>query len=204
MPHVIATTNSWTTSATLDLEYDRTIWGAWSTASTWGTRSTSSTDTVVVQLSNAISARDAVIWTSWNTALIHATNHVVRHFQQPITPEQRAADREAYVRAEGERAKAREKAEILLREHLLPKQKEELSLHGHFHVEIIARSGERRRYRIERGRSRNIKQVTADGRIIKTLCAHPVMDVPDADTMLAQKLYLEAEEDEFLRIANHS
>ena len=39
---------------------------------------------------------------------------------------------------------------------------------------------------------------------IKTLCAHPTVRVPDADNMLAQKLYLESNEEEFLRIANHS
>jgi hypothetical protein len=127
---------------------------------------------------------------------------VVRHIHR--NEEQIAAARQARIRIEGERAKAREKAEAILRECLNPRQQEELSLHGHFHLETIAQSGERRRYRIERGRSQNVKQVTPEGRILKTLCMHPVMSVPDADTMLAQKLYLEGAEDEFLSIANHS
>jgi hypothetical protein len=105
---------------------------------------------------------------------------------------------------EGERAQARERAEELLRECLAPDQAEELSRAGHFHVDTISPNGERRRYRIERGRARNVKQVDAGGRVVKTLCAHPIAQLPDADTMLAQKLMLEASEEEFLRIANHS
>jgi hypothetical protein len=40
--------------------------------------------------------------------------------------------------------------------------------------------------------------------MIKRLCSHLIELVPDADTMLAQKLHLECNEDAFLRIANHS
>jgi hypothetical protein len=59
-------------------------------------------------------------------------------------------------------------------------------------------------YEIALGRSRNIRVVGADGRYKRTLCAHPAELVPNADTVLAQKLMLECAEREFLRIANVS
>ena len=105
-----------------------------------------------------------------------------------------------------ERSAADKRAEKLLQETLSLAQREELALNGFFTLTTIAKSGEERIYRIRRGRSRNVEQVDATGRRIKTLCAHPIAAVPDADTMLAQKLMLETPEmqEEFLRIANHS
>lgn len=56
----------------------------------------------------------------------------------------------------------------------------------------------------DRGRHGNVDQVDDSGRRIKRLCVHPVEGVPDADTMLAQKLFLEGSEEELLRVANHN
>jgi len=59
-------------------------------------------------------------------------------------------------------------------------------------------------YEISLGRSRNIRVLGGDGKYKRTLCAHPAEAVPNADTVLAQKLMLECAEREFLRIANVS
>jgi hypothetical protein len=96
-------------------------------------------------------------------------------------------------------AEAKKRADELLKAHLTPQQREELEMKNHFHLLVGAK-----KYRINRGRSRNIQLVNEQGVVVKTLCAHPSEMIPDADTMLAQKLMLEANENEFLRIANHS
>ena len=57
-------------------------------------------------------------------------------------------------------------------------------------------------YMIEMGRYGNVYLVK-DGEKTKCLCAHPSGRVPNEDTILAQKLHLEAGmEDPFLKIAN--
>lgn len=180
-------------------------WGAWNVQFVEGmeNRIISATNTLVGEPINVSTAgtMNTMIWTAWNEQLIdmrNATEEQVREANRR-TEEYRARQ----VLVEAERASAKDRAERLLREHLTPKQREELQQKGHFTLELLSK-GQRKLYRIERGRSRNVKQVDDSGRVIKTLCAHPIAAVPDADTMLAQKLMLEGSEDEFLRIANHS
>jgi hypothetical protein len=60
------------------------------------------------------------------------------------------------------------------------------------------------KYLIRKGRSGNVWELDKNGKAKAKLCAHPVTNVPDYDTMLAQKLYLEHMEDEFLRMANRT
>ena len=108
----------------------------------------------------------------------------------------RLASRGEPVRDE-EREAANARAETLLRSSLTPEQLRELDRRNHFHVTV----GERR-FRICRGRSHNVKEVDAGCHIHRTLCAHPIPNLPDADTMLGQKLLLETHPDEFFRLAN--
>lgn len=96
-------------------------------------------------------------------------------------------------------AEAKAKAESLLKSCLNPQQLEELERFNFFHLYVG-----NKKYRIVRGRAGNVKLINEQGSIVKTLCCHPKDRVPDADTMLAQKLMLETNEQEFLRIANHS
>jgi hypothetical protein len=132
-----------------------------------------------------------VVWTHWN-----------RH----RTPAQLQAERDRVIQIEGEKAKARERAERLLREHLSDQQKEMLAEKGYFELTVLSQNGERRRYRINRQWSQNIQQIDpGSGRRLKTLCIHPRVATPVEDSMLAQKLMLESGmEAELLRIANHS
>jgi hypothetical protein len=141
------------------------------------------------------SASVVTLWTPTNQVVWNAWNRVI--FTQ-ANPVQRRS------RIEQVSSLADKRAEKLLEEQLSAAQREELAAQGFFTLRTIAPTGEGRIYRIRRGRSRNVEQVDGTGRVIKTLCAHPQAMVPDADTMLAQKLMLEFGEEEFLLIANHS
>lgn len=114
-----------------------------------------------------------------------------------IQLEEQTREREELMLAEDE---AQHKADILLNEFLTRRQRKSLKELGHF--EVITPRG--KTYRIRRGRSNNVREINEDGNEIAMLCAHPTEYVPDADTMLAQKLMLETAEEEFLRIANRS
>jgi hypothetical protein len=112
----------------------------------------------------------------------------------------RVEAREQRVRVEAARRhEAEVKAELLLLAHLDPVQREDYLSHGWFVA--VARSG--RRYRIHRGREHNIFALDGDAdRALERLCCHPVMPVPDQDTMLTQLLWLTTDEPAFRRIAN--
>jgi len=69
------------------------------------------------------------------------------------------------------------------------------------YVHIESESG--KLYRIHKGRSHNVTLIE-DGKRIKTLCAHPRPAVPNEDTMLAQILMLQTDEQAFLKMANAS
>jgi len=96
---------------------------------------------------------------------------------------------------------ARIKAEQLLLRHLTSDQKQDLRKYGYFKVYVAEKV-----YRIRRGRAQNVDLVREEAGVLKpieTLCLHPDELVPDADTMLIQKLLLETDERQFLSIANH-
>lgn len=96
---------------------------------------------------------------------------------------------------------ANRRAEDLLRRELTPEQLEDLEKKGCFYLESIDQKGERRRYRIDRGTHGNIKLLDPKGSILGTYCVQPDA-VPVADSMLAQKLWIEGNEAGFLRVAN--
>lgn len=97
------------------------------------------------------------------------------------------------------KAAAEAKARDLLLEHLTPEQAREFEASKSFVV--TSRSG--RRYRITLGRAHNVHELDADGKPALELCGH-VADyaVPNGDNVLAQKLMLEASEEEYLKLAN--
>lgn len=197
------------------------IWTAWNRAHS----TTSSIGSVIVTGNQAIANNQSVtvtgsniqIWTAWNsvytptsTIIGSAPGRALSAEERQALETQRAADRvlyEAQRKAnEAEETKARERAEILLQQSLDEKQRAELKANGFFELDVISKNGDRRRYRIHRKWSASIQQVDpSSGKRLKTLCIHPGMSVPIADSMLAQKLMLESGmEDELLRIANHS
>lgn len=110
----------------------------------------------------------------------------------PFTPAEQEARIEAIARKRDE-AKAR--ARELLVENLSPSQRESYVKHGFFLVEIGGKT-----YRIDQGTHGNVAMVDAAGPI-ERYCVQP-NGVPDEDAMLAQKLALELNPEEFFRKAN--
>lgn len=103
-------------------------------------------------------------------------------------------------RRERERVAAQKRARSLLLRLLSRDQARDYDEHQWFQLQ--ARSG--RVYRIHRGRTRNVVEIGGDGSGIRRFCIHPEEYVPDEDTMLAQKLMLENDEERFLAIANEN
>jgi len=89
---------------------------------------------------------------------------------------------------------AQERAERLLRMCLSEEQIDDLDKKKCFYIKVKNRYGTEEKYRIDRGSHGNVKQVDEKGSIIRSFCVQP-NGVPAADSMLAQKLYLEADEE---------
>lgn len=157
------------------------------------------------------------VWVGWADATAATTNVVTNYAhgdtfwfawneQVELTAEQKAARRvaeaahEARLQAELHALVAiKSRAEKLLQACLTTEQQGQLHAHGWF--ELRTPSG--RHYRIRRGRAGNVIELDrATGRPLCSYCCHPIDLVPDEDTMLAQKLMLEHQEDDFLRLAN--
>lgn len=96
------------------------------------------------------------------------------------------------------------RAKRLLKENLDAEQKKMLMENDCFYVR--GKSGQM--YRIRQGRVANVDKVSVDNqgdeKVTHRLCAHPSSYCPNYDTMLAQKLMLETDEQRFLQIANET
>lgn len=57
-------------------------------------------------------------------------------------------------------------------------------------------------YRVTYGTAGNVYELSKEGRKVAKYCIHPSEDVPVPDVMLAQKLMLETDEKQFLKVAN--
>lgn len=136
------------------------------------------------------SALTAEYWYRWVNHQEETAEQRAERRRIQAQHDQRARDYAAVRKA------AAERAERLLEACLTSGQREQLRKSGWFVV--YSKSG--RAYQIRRGRARNVVEVNTR----RTYCCHPVDNVPDADTMLAQKLMIETQEDEFLRMANVS
>ncbi len=184
-------------------------WGSWTaTATTSSTTSTTNvwyywTDSGTAASSSTVTTSS--VWVTW----VDANDQYQVTFPPPETAEQKAAReereaeyaRQAKIRQEKEKVKA-EKARQLLKEVLSEQQNDDLDKKGFFDL-VSIKSGQR--YRINRGRSRNIQKLDdKTGRPIATLCFHPQKSVHDYDTMAIQKLMLEHDEEQVQRVANFS
>lgn len=140
-------------------------------------------------------------WFNWNTGTTTATSaDWVRWTAITRSPEetQRIQARETQRAAEVQAADRR--AHELMLSVLDREGRERFERHGE--IIIASRRDPRHRYLLRRGVSANIEVITPDGHCSHRLCAHPPAHLPVPDIMLAQKLWLESHEDEFLRIAN--
>lgn len=135
------------------------------------------------------------IWLDWTTANGHVYPNQ-QGYRQPTPEEQEARRLEAAERSRIVAA-AKTKARQLLKEVLDRDQRRELEKDGHFHVQT--RNGERV-YRIKPGGQP--ERVKGEDGIRWSYCIHPRESYPADDAAAAFKLLIEADEDEFLRIAN--
>lgn len=95
-------------------------------------------------------------------------------------------------------AAATAKAVALLIESLSPAQRSDFHENGYFIV--IGASGQR--YRIDPSFAFNVHVINADGSEGDVLCGAPKGAAPTPDVMLAQKLWLEADDLTFCKVAN--
>lgn len=116
------------------------------------------------------------------------------------TPEEQAEIDRVRAAYRYERQRAKERAEVLLIENLSGQQLQEYRDRGTFTVAVPGPPP--RLFQIQKARVANILELNAQGRPIGRYCVHPSLDCPDADTMLAQKLWLENQPEELLRMAN--
>lgn len=195
--------------------YD-TSWTNWNDTSTCSI--CGATDTWRLWIDNSTATTFSTsndIWDAWVSYEETTTGGVTYklYYQQPQETaevrqqrieqeQQRERERQAAYAAElKQREEAVAKAERLLMESLREKQLEEYQEFKRFTV--ISKDG-KRTYRVNKGRIRNVQLIDQGGKVLRTYCGHPQEYVPDEDTMLAQKLLLEHEEERFLKLANVS
>lgn len=200
------------------------IWNAWTITFNAGTSSTNQITlvaenvwthwNVTIGVSSAgTTYTNQVAWNGWivqgNVIEEQRAQALLRQqLRVQPTPEQLAEWREQ-ERLAKERAErrhrdllaARQRARSLLVSCLSPEQREDLAQKKCFFLECHSPDGAKRRYRIDQGTHGNVKLVDDAGKILGSYCVQPD-NVPDEDAMLAQKLWLETNEDEFKRRAN--
>jgi len=211
---------TWATQVAMRIMQDR-VFRQWVTSgsgstncltSEWAiTNSATTTNSYIIDQCTA--AANAV----WRSAGWQQCNHTKVRWTPSVvaqeTPEQRVerAAREELARQARERDAAqrrvfmdtaKSRARKLLLSMLNPMQQKQLDEKNYFDLTVFSKDGSQRVYRIEHGYAGNVKLLGADGQPVKRYCIHADSRLPNEDQMLAQKLLLEANEEDFLRIAN--
>lgn len=184
------------------------VWNVWNTAYATGSAATTTW-----------TLNDRV-WTAWNDRHVELCDlrtgygqHLVQRYGRNANVseeelkrrlEEEKRYREAAEKRALEERLAKQRAERLLLACLSPEQREDLEKKGCFYVEIPVGEGKKERYRIDRGSHGNVFQLDEKGSILRSFCIQPP-GVPAADAMLAQKLFVESDEEtraKFWEIAN--
>ena len=178
------------------------IWREWmGTATT----TTATNDVFTYWVTDSTTTGTDTAYTYWTNEYNQLTTFRANELQRSL--ERQQLEREQNLRLQKEFAEkkkkeleARRKAKILLLENLDMEQFKDFQKEGFFFV----KSPTGRLYRIREGRSINIDLMKGNSRsdVEKRLCGHPEIFCPNEDTMLAQKIYLEHMEQEFLCLAN--
>jgi hypothetical protein len=147
------------------------------------------------------------LWPTWNRV-----QTIRPRLETPVEAERRAqvtAQLVAQQRGEEERWKkvqaeeaakrkiAEDRAKVLLMECLSDPQRETLEKHGWFDVKIP----DGRMFRIHKGYQHNVRRLDG-GKEREDYCAHIDLKIPVYDNMLAQKLTLQHNPEEFFKLAN--
>lgn len=217
-----ATVQAWAQMVAMKIMQDRIF-------QTWATTGTATTNMVIPANWTAMNSSTTTGWhyiadqctaaanTVWRSSGWQQCEHAkVRWTPSMVaqeTPEQRAerAAKAELARQEREREEAKRKVFIdtaksrarrLLLSMLNPAQQKQLDEKNHFDLTVHGQDGSQRVYRIEYGYQGNVKLLGPDGQPVRRYCIHADSRLPYEDQMLAQKLLLEANEQDFLRIAN--
>jgi len=179
----------------------------------WAVTNSSTTNTYGWIADQCTAAANAV----WRTSGWQQCNHHKVRWTPSVvakeTPEQlverRAREELARQQREREAAErkvftdtAKSRARRLLFSMLNPMQQKQLDEKNYFDLTVHSQDGSQKTYRIEHGYAGNVKLLGADGQPVRRYCIHADSRLPYEDQMLAQKLLLEANEQDFLRIAN--
>jgi hypothetical protein len=98
-----------------------------------------------------------------------------------------------------ERKEAEDRARVLLLATLDAEQAKMFVAERSF---VVHSQDRKRRYLVKYGVQGNVELLNDAGQSVAKFCIHPEESVPTPDVMLAQKLLLEADEQQFLKIAN--
>jgi hypothetical protein len=159
------------------------------------------TPTLINDPTPTIIVNDNQTWVIWNNYYYVLPPEIreIRDTERQRLAAAVATIEQAAAAARVERQQADERAEVLLRSSLNPRQLEQFQRDRCFTV--ISKDGQRQ-YRIRKGWAHNVERIDNTGKRLHTLCAHPIEPVPEYDNMLTQKLFLEHAEEDFLRMAN--
>jgi hypothetical protein len=196
MPKAFALDASWTrtfAAAQIACENATTIW----TIDSWANPLS-----LMTSVTSSSSVTMGALFIPWTETDEECRARLRAQLPPVETPEEirarvrRLAERKA---EELEREAAKERARNLLCDHLSPKQEEDLRVRGYFDVVVNGRS-----YRIRRGGHGGWVERMDGQRATDGYCIYLQGECPAEDNMLAQKLLLETDEAEFLRIANRT
>ena len=169
--------------------------------------------------STATSSGNTVVWEAWtspDSGACYSAQPVTRYREAPgvsytqLTEEEKRVREEQAQQARVERMErieaerlekeaAQKRAQALLKESLDAEQLDQLERTNWFFV----KSQLGKRYRIRHQWAGNVDEIDEEDRVIAEFCIHPQdWGVPVEDSMLIQKLMLEADEPRFLQIAN--
>ncbi len=167
---------------------------------TWATWNQDCTCTSV----NYVTGSAAIIWDDWRNQ--YQETLAQRAERERVAAEIVERQLIALAKARAEEAAAQARAEALLLENLDQTQAAEFKKSRQFVVHVKDKDKDKnqeRRYLVKYGFQSNVKLLDEKtGQPVAGFCIHPPGDFPVPDIMLAQKLLLECDEKEFLRIAN--
>lgn len=168
------------------------VWPSWnitySNTSAWVTWTNTSLGTTAYTTTSSA-------WNVWNQNYVTSTGTTIRTDQRRERQYQFAASPSRCPEAE-------KRADKILVEHLSTEQERMLLEQGYFDVRTMV-DGRPRRFRIHNHRyQHNVFELDENDVKIRELCAHTSHTCPQSDHALAQKLLLEHNPEEFLRVAN--
>jgi hypothetical protein len=206
-----------------------TVWTYWSsnTATSFSNMGTAATGTAdafrywTQQNSSATTsfASGSNVWNEWatGTASSSISQQYPQRYYDPYaneTDEERIArlERQAVVREQQLRKERRRRirsdlavirAQRLLHSVLSDEQLTEFERTKAFTLTVIdSRTGAERRFRINQGKAGNVTEIDEKGQPLAKYCVHLYGREPMEDTLVAQKLLLETDVEEFERLAN--